>query len=108
MLYECVETISAPLAPETPVILATGPFNATPATEGGRVAVIFRSPATGTLELSNAGGHFGPAPKCAGYDMLVITGKAGKPVWLRIEDSRVSLETAEHLWGKLVLAPKPR
>ncbi len=102
MFYDYMDASQDPLAPEAPVIFATGPFNATSAPEGGRLVVIFRSPATGTLGLSNVGGHIGPTLKKAGYDLLVVTGKSPRPVWLRIEDDKVSLEDADSLWGERV------
>ena len=48
------------------------------------------------------GGHFAPALKKAGYDLLLVIGKASKPVWLRIKDDQVSLEDATALWGQRV------
>lgn len=91
-----------PLGAESPVIFATGPLNGTSAPQGGRLVIVFRSPATGGLGLTNVGGHFAPALKKTGYDLLMITGKAPKPVWLRIQDDQVSLEDAADLWGQRI------
>jgi aldehyde:ferredoxin oxidoreductase len=102
MFYEYMDPDREPLHPDTPVIFATAPLNGTSAPEGGRLVTVFRSPATGTLGLTNVGGHFAPALKKAGYDLLVVTGKAPKPVWLRIHDEQVSLEDAAQLWGRRI------
>ncbi len=87
------------LAPEQPMIFATGPLTGTAAPCSGRACVIFRSPATGTIGAANAGGHFAPALKKAGWDLLVITGKANKPVYLLVQDDRVEIRDASGLWG---------
>lgn len=102
LFYEHMDPEREPLDPETSVIFATGPLNATGAPEGGRLVMVFRSPATGTLGLSNVGGHFAPALKKAGYDLLLVKGKAPKPVWLRICDDQVSIEDATALWGRRI------
>ncbi len=91
-----------PLDADTPIIFAAGPLNGTKAPACGRTVVVFRSPATGTLGITNVGGHFAPALKKAGWDLLLIKGKAKAPVWLRIEDGQVSIESAEEIWGKEV------
>jgi len=64
------------------------------------MCLVSKSPATGTIFESNVGGAFGPELKFAGYDGIVITGRAERPVYLRIENDRVSLEDAAPLWGK--------
>jgi len=102
LFYDHMDPNRDALDPKTPVIFATGPLNGTSAPEGGRLVLVFRSPATGTLGLTNVGGHFAPALKKAGYDLLLVIGKASKPVWLRIKDDQVSLEDATALWGQCV------
>ncbi len=102
LFYDHMDPNRDVLDPKTPVIFATGPLNGTSAPEGGRLVLVFRSPATGSLGLTNVGGHFAPALKKAGYDLLLVTGKASKPVWLRIVDDQVSLEDATALWGQRV------
>ena len=102
LFYDHMDPNRDALDPKTPVIFATGPLNGTSAPEGGRLVLVFRSPATGTLGLTNVGGHFAPALKKAGYDLLLVIGKASKPVWLRIKDDQVSLEDATALWGQRV------
>jgi len=81
------------------IILATGPLTGTlcPST---RMCVVTKSPLTGTFDDSYVGGHFGHEMKFAGYDFLVISGKAEQPVYLWINDENVEIKDARWLWGK--------
>jgi aldehyde:ferredoxin oxidoreductase len=89
-----------PLAPENPLILASGPFAGTAAATCSRLAVGCKSPATGTLLDSYVGGSFAPELKFAGYDAVVVTGRAPHPVLVLIEDDRVRFLPAEgRFWG---------
>ena len=91
---------SAALSPENPLILATGPFAGTTAATCSRLAVGCKSPATGLLLDSYAGGSFAPELKFAGYDVVVITGRAPQPVLVTIADERVEfLPAAGRYWG---------
>lgn len=91
-----------PLSPENKLIFLTGPLTGTLATSAGRYEVITKAPLTGTIGASNSGGHFGPELKYAGYDGIIFEGKSEKPVYLYINDDRVELRSAGHLWGKTV------
>ena len=102
LFHDYLDPSRDPYDPETPVIFATGPLNGTTAPEGGRLVVVFRSPATTTLGLTNVGGHFAPALKKAGYDLLLVKGKAPEPVWLSIQDDQVRIEDASNIWGKRI------
>ncbi len=97
---ESVDPTVAPLSPDNTVVVMTGPMAGTLAPTGSRTCVVSKSPHTGTIFESNIGGAFGPELKFAGYDGIVISGKADRPVWLRIEDDEVTLEEAKSLWGK--------
>ena len=89
-----------PLSPENPLILASGPFAGTLAATCSRLAVGCKSPATGTLLDSYVGGSFAPELKYAGYDLVVVTGKAPHPVLVLVEDDRVEFLPAEgRFWG---------
>jgi aldehyde:ferredoxin oxidoreductase len=89
-----------PLGPENPLIFMTGPFVGTQVPAAGRYEVVARSPQTGLLGESNSGGYFGPAMRQAGYDGIIITGRATRPVYLTIiEGQAPALRPAEHLWG---------
>jgi aldehyde:ferredoxin oxidoreductase len=89
-----------PLSPANKMIMATGPLTGTPASTGGRYSVITKGPLTGAIACSNSGGYFGAELKFAGWDMVVFEGKSAKPVYLSIEDDKVELRDAAHLWGK--------
>ena len=65
----------------------------------GRFAAITKSPLTGIIASSSCGGPFGMAFKTAGYDALLITGKAERPVYLEIRAGQVEIKDADHLWG---------
>jgi len=62
--------------------------------------VVTKGPLTGAIASSNSGGSFGAELKYAGYDLVIIEGKAQKPVYLWINDDRVEIRDAGHLWGK--------
>lgn len=84
------------------LIVMTGPLSGTQTPTGGRYMVITKSPLTGTIACSNSGGFFGAELKNAGYDGIIVEGKAEKPVYLSIEDDKVEIKDATHLWGKVV------
>ncbi|MCX6364120.1 MAG: aldehyde ferredoxin oxidoreductase family protein [Actinobacteria bacterium] len=99
-LFEELAPGTDALAPENPLILATGPFAGTLAATCSRLAVGCKSPATGTLLDSYVGGSFAPELKFAGYDLVVITGRAPEPVLVRITDDKVEFVPAEgRYWG---------
>jgi len=87
--------------PDNPIIFATGPLSGTMGpTAGNGYAVVSKSPATGGVGEAKAHGFFGPDLKRAGYDAVVITGKAEKLSYLWIDDDNVTVIGAEHMRGK--------
>ncbi len=80
------------------LIFMTGPLTAF-VPSGSRMDVVAVSPLNGIIAGSSVGGDFPSALKFAGYDGIVITGKSEKPVYIRIENENVSIESAEELWG---------
>ena len=90
-----------PLSPANKVYISTGALGGTTFPSAGRTQATFLSPhnLSGWGD-SNSGGHFGPALKHAGYDMLVLSGKASKPVFLTVFDDEVKLVPADEFWGK--------
>ena len=90
-----------PLSPGNKVVIMTGPLTGV---LGGpmpnRFSVCTRSPLTGAWVDSHCGGHWGPELKFAGWDGIVIEGRADGPVHLRIRDMSVELVPAARLWGK--------
>jgi aldehyde:ferredoxin oxidoreductase len=89
-----------PLGPDNLLIFAPGIFQGTNFPGAGRHAVGARSPLTGGLASSEAGGWWGHEFKRAGYDALVVRGRAAEPVYLSIRDSALVIRPATHLWGR--------
>ncbi|NPV88140.1 aldehyde ferredoxin oxidoreductase family protein [Coprothermobacteraceae bacterium] len=102
ILMDEVDPKVDPLSPENKIIYATGPLSGTNAPTGGRYMVVTKGPLTGTIASSNSGGYFGAELKFAGWDMVIVEGKAEKPVYLSIHDDKVEIKDASHLWGKTV------
>jgi len=88
-----------PLGAGNVLVFATGPYQATDIAASGRCSACAKSPLTGYWGESNAGGHIGPQLKRCGFDALAITGRARKPVYLRITDNKVEIRDASRLWG---------
>lgn len=91
---------SDPLGPENMLIFAPGILQGTGLPGSGRHGVGAKSPLTGALASSEAGGWFGHEFKRAGLDALIIRGRAKQPVYLWIRDGRAEIRPATHLWGK--------
>ncbi len=98
-LYEEIAPGVDPLSPGNKLILMTGPLTGTIVPNSGKLAIAAKSPATGTVLDCSIGGHFAAELKYAGYDAVIISGKARVPVYIYIEDDRVELKSAAHLWG---------
>jgi len=88
-----------PLGPENKLIFAAGPLTGVPAAGCGRHSVGAKSPLTGGFGEAESGGHWGAELKMAGFDAVIVEGKADKPVFLFIEDGKATLKDARHLWG---------
>jgi aldehyde:ferredoxin oxidoreductase len=82
------------------LIVATGPLSGHLLPASGKTHFGTKSPATGGYADSNMGGHFGPALKYAGYDVLVLSGRAPAPSYLLIDDDRVEIRPADSYWGQ--------
>jgi aldehyde:ferredoxin oxidoreductase len=89
-----------PLGPDNILTFSSGTLAGTPAPAACRFAVTARSPLTGAAGKSEAGGWWGAELKRAGWDAVVIKGRAAAPVYLWIENDQVEIRSAEHLWGK--------
>jgi aldehyde:ferredoxin oxidoreductase len=89
-----------PLGPENEIIFMTGPFAGTIVPTSSRMAVVTKSPLTGAILMSLVGGSVGPEFKYAGYDGVIISGRASAPVFLYITNEHVTIENARALWGK--------
>ena len=99
-IYEELKVGTNPISPENKMILMTGPFTGTTVPCSGKLAIISRSPATGTILDCSIGGHIGAELKYAGYDAAIIEGACEIPSYLYLEDNKVQFLSADHLWGK--------
>jgi aldehyde:ferredoxin oxidoreductase len=100
LLSQAVEAGIDPLAPENPMIMATGPLTGTGAPTGARYMVMTKSPLTGAITCSNSGGSFPTEFKRTGYDAIIFTGRSESPVYLWLDREKAELRPADHLWGK--------
>ncbi|GFE59000.1 aldehyde ferredoxin oxidoreductase family protein [Geobacter sp. AOG1] len=91
-----------PFAPDMPLIFSVGPLCGTAAPTTARLAVVSRSPLTGTICDCSYGGHFPWRLKGAGLDALFITGASSQPVVLSIRGDKAELVPADALWGNTV------
>jgi len=99
-LFKEMPADADPLGPENVLVFATGPVTGAPISGSGRHAVGAKSPLTGGFGASEAGGFWGAELKRAGFDALVIRGKAASPVYLWVHDGEAEIRDASHLWGK--------
>ncbi|MFQ5846283.1 MAG: aldehyde ferredoxin oxidoreductase family protein [Candidatus Methylomirabilales bacterium] len=101
-LYAEMDPTVDPLGPDNTLIFATGPLTGTNASCGARYMVVTKGALTNTITTSNSGGHWGPELKFAGYDMVILEGRAARPSYLWIYDDQVEIRPADHLQGKTV------
>ena len=100
LLYDRIAPGIDPLGEENIIALMTGVFMGTGAINSARFAGITKSPLTGIMVSSSCGGPFGMALKTAGYDGILISGKAAEFTYMLIDENGVSFLDAEHLRGK--------
>lgn len=86
-------------APENPVIVATGPLAGTKVSGTGTISCVFKGPMTDGVGSTQANGYLGAFMRQNGFEAIVFTGRAEKPVYLLIKDGAVELRDASHLWG---------
>ncbi len=99
LLDEVVRNID-PLGPENILVFANGPLTGTGAPCAGRTEITNKSPLTGNIGTGNTGGVWGARLKHAGFEAIIVRGKAHTPVYLCIDDDAIELRQAGHLWGK--------
>ena len=100
ILYDHITERTDPYSPENVLVVSTGPLTGTGAPSSSRFNVSGLSPLTGILASSNCGGNFGMHLKKAGYDAVIITGKADALTWVELKDDEVLFHDAGHLRGK--------
>lgn len=91
-----------PLDPAALLVVATGPLSLNKIPGGGSVELCFKSPLTGLWGEARAGGDFGPDLKRAGFDFLVIHGRAERPVYLLVDSGKATLRPATHMQGRTI------
>ena len=100
ILYDEVGPEVKPFSPDNLIIMATGPLNGSKSPSSSRFSITTKSPLTGTIVDSNCGGKTGIKLKDAGYDVLIIEGKAARPVWLLVDETGIKINDAGKLWGQ--------
>ena len=89
-----------PLSPDNLLIVMTSPLTGTGAPSTSRYDISSKSPQTGAIGHSNSGGNFGIHLKRAGWDGVIVRGKAKGPVYLDIDEDTVTIKDASGIWGK--------
>jgi len=97
------------MSPDNPLLFMPGPYSGFPVPAASRTCVVTKSPRTSplrskfpkasTVSYANMGGFFGPEIRFAGYDAVIVTGRAAKPVFIRIDDDKVEILDASKYWG---------
>ena len=99
-LLEDIDPTIDPLSTENEIIFTPGVFAGTIISSGGKLAITSKSPATGTITDGSVGGSIGAEVKYAGYDAIIIKGKAEHLVYLYITPNKTEIRDAEFLRGK--------
>ncbi len=99
IMYDNFTGREEPFSPENMIIIATGPVTGTFAPSSNRFDISSLSPLTGITASSNCGGDFGFYLKKAGLDGLIIRGRSDRPIWIEIQEDKVSYHEAGELWG---------
>ena len=89
-----------PLSPDSKIIFVSGPLVGTGAVTGASCNVVTKSALSGTIACAKMRGHFGAELKFAGFDMIIVEGKADSPVILSILDDKINIQPAPEYWGR--------
>jgi aldehyde:ferredoxin oxidoreductase len=100
-LFDEVKPGTDALGPENKLIFAPGPFTGTSIPCASRMAVTGKSPLTGAVGVALTGGYFPAELKFAGWDAIIIEGKADKPTWISVKDGTVRFHDAAGIWGTM-------
>jgi len=100
LLYDNLAPGTDAMSPDNLLVFAVGPSTATRVPTAGRFVVITKSPTTGTIFDSHAGGYFGAQLRRAGFAAVVFHGKSDTPVYLWINNDEVEIRDASKIWGK--------
>ena len=99
LLYDLTGPETNPFGPENVIVIASGPLTGTMAPSSSRCEIVSKSPLTGIYARGDCGGTFGPIMKYAGYDAILVRGRAEKPVYIWVEDEKVEIRDADGIWG---------
>ena len=99
ILMDMIDPGIDPLSPENVLVFATGPVAGSGFPMGSRYDVVTKSPLTGTATSANSGGKFGTSMKRAGYDAVVIRGRAERPVYILLDGGHAEIRDASALQG---------
>ena len=99
-LYDEIPPGADAMGPNNKLFVSTGPLVGTMFPTASRFNISAKSPQTGILGDSNAGGHLAPEIKFAGFDQIVLEGKSSEPVYVFVNDDEIGFMDASHLWGK--------
>src|SRR5512139_449480 len=94
LLWDLVGPEVDPLSAENVLIFTNGPLTGTGYQTSNRFSVTTKSPLTGTILDANSGGFWGMQFKKAGYDVMIVRGKAEKPVWIEIRNGEIAFHDA--------------
>lgn len=102
IIYEEVPLETKPYDEAAKLVMGVGPLTGSSVPCSGRMNISFLSPWSKGNSIIDAhmGGHIGSRIKFAGYDAIIVEGKSSAPVYLKIDDDKVTLEDASHIWGK--------
>ncbi len=89
-----------PMAPDNILCFMNGPLTGSAASMSGRMAIVTKSPLTGTVTDSHHGGWSAARLRWADFDGLIFSGKADTPVYLYVEEGKAELRDASEVWGK--------
>ena len=89
-----------PYSPSNKLYIFAGPLSGLATLATSRITVVTKSPLTGSLTHSNAGGNFAYMLRRAGYEGIIVEGRAEEPVYILIKEGEVSIRPAKHIWGK--------
>jgi aldehyde:ferredoxin oxidoreductase len=100
ILWKDIPKAIDPLSPENEVVIATGPWTGTASPQAGRSMLGCISPETTGYSSGSFGWYFPATLKYAGFDVVVVRGKAAKPTYVFIDDSEITFHDASKIWGK--------
>ena len=100
LAYDAIRPGTDPLAPQAPLVLGAGPLVGTSLPASSRVYAVAKLPESGAVGWCGAGGmHLGCMMKNAGFDHVIVRGRAKRPVYLSIENGEARIRDASALWG---------